>query len=372
MATVESKKGKEPRIPAVIPELPPKGIDRLVFIKELIAAHAAIGELRGYLGTLQNPDLLIAPFRKREAVASSAIEGTRATLDEVMEYEAADGEREAESEESIKERDIREIRNYEAAMSVAMNELRYRPIGETLLSKTHARLLRSVRGSTKTPGEFRKGPVAVGDFLPPAHPQIPRLMSNWERYLNSAIEADTLIRIAVAHYQFEAIHPFLDGNGRIGRLIIPLFLCQKEVLSTPVLYISDYLEKYKVEYQRRLHEVDTHQRWNEWIKFFLIAVEAQTRVTIAKAKEIQGLYERLKKDVVGSVKSRHGMAVLDLLFRQPVISAFHVRSAIKAKSTATAYNLINSFVEAGVLKPLFTYGKEKYYEFKELRDLIRS
>jgi Fic family protein len=371
----KAKKVTQIALPAVVPLLPPKNIDRASIIMELTAAHAAIGELRGFLGTIKNPDLLIAPFRKREAVASSAIEGTRATLDEVMEFEAAeDDERKKEipvlNQKSL---DIIEVVNYERAMAVALRELKVRPIGETLIKKTHATLLAIGRGAAKTPGEFRRAPVAVGNYLPPAHSQIPGLMTNWENYLNSnQLEADPLIRLGVAHYQFEAIHPFMDGNGRIGRLVIPLALCQAGLLETPVLYVSHYLERYKVEYQRLLHAVDTDQEWTAWLKFFLVAVEAQAKITIEMAREIQDLYERLKIDVVGNIQSQHGIAVLDQIFRRPLVRVSSVNRAIKAKSRGTANNLVKKFVAAGVLRPAFKGGREVYYEFSELLKIIRA
>ncbi|MEK7177022.1 MAG: Fic/DOC family N-terminal domain-containing protein [Patescibacteria group bacterium] len=361
--------------PAVVKALPPARILRELLIPELTAAHAAIGELRGFIGGLQNPDLLIAPFRKREAVASSAIEGTRATLDEVMQYEARDEMgRDLEAEEhDPKTQDIREIMNYEHAMRVALKELKTRPIAENLIKKTHFTLLESVRGANKDRGNFRKAQVAVGDYIPPVHTDIASLIDNWEKYLNSSDEEqDALIRIGVAHYQFEAIHPFMDGNGRIGRLIIPLFLCQEGILQTPVLYVSHFFEKYKVEYQRLLHDVDLSQEWTPWLKFFLKAVEAQAKITTAMAKEIQTLYEQLKNDTVIKIRSQHAITVLDLMFRKPILTASHVRDAVSARSKGTAYNLLDKFVQAGVLKEVFVIGKERFYGFTELRKIIKS
>lgn len=369
MGEKETRKGRNV-VEAKVPFLPPKEVDRAALLPELTAAHAAIGELRGFIGSLQNPDLLIAPFRKREAVASSAIEGTRATLDEVMEFEAKD-ERQPH-EEDVKTRDIHEIINYERAMGVALREMIIRPIGENLLKKTHDTLLRSVRGQSKDRGNFRHTPVRVGDYIPPVHTDIPGLIKNWEEYLNTRVESDALIRIGVAHYQFEAIHPFMDGNGRIGRLVIPLFLCQESILQTPVLYISHYLEKYKVEYQRLLHNVDLSQDWNPWLKFFLRAVEEQAHMTTAMAKAIQALYEKLKTETVPDIRSRYAITVLDLIFKRPVITATHVQLAIHASSKVTAYNLINKFVKAGILRHYLTISKEKYFVFSDLRKIIRG
>lgn len=373
------KKHKNERLPAKVKLLPPSPVLRESLIPQLTAAHAAIGELRGFLGGLKNPDLLIAPFRKREAVASSAIEGTRATLDEVMEYEALDqtGKDTKIEEENRKIQDILEIMNYESAMAVALEELQNRPIGENLLKRTHSTLLQSVRGTNKDRGNFRKAPVAVGEYIPPICTDIPALMVNWENYLNSKQnEPDPLIRIGVAHYQFEAIHPFMDGNGRIGRLIIPLFLFQEGILNTPVLYISHYLEQYKVEYQRLLHEVDIRQDWTPWLKFFLKAVEGQAKITTSMAKSIQDLYEQLKVEVVGEIRSQHAIATLDLIFRKPILTAANVKEIISARSKGTTYNLLDKFVKAGVLKEYdgigIGKGKERVYGFTALLKIIRA
>ncbi|HEV3244754.1 MAG TPA: Fic family protein [Candidatus Paceibacterota bacterium] len=369
---------KEEIPPAKVKKLPPK-ISRGDIVDELAAAHSAVGELRGLLSALPNPDILIAPFRKREAVASSAIEGTRATLEDVLKVEASEKPEPAKSDTPAEAarseerfQDVLEILNYERAMEVALKELKNRPIGENLLKKTHAALLRSVRGADKDPGNFRKKQVRVGDYIPPVYTELSGLMSNWEEYLNTELEKDPLVRIAVAHYQFEAIHPFSDGNGRIGRLIIPLFLCQADVLPTPVLYVSYYFEQFKTEYQRLLHRVDTHQEWLPWVRFFLTATAAQARMTGELATKIQELYEKLKIEKLPNIRSRHAITVLDLLFRQQIISANNVRDAIRANSKNTPYNLLEKFVEIGILRPVHLYGREKFYRFEELLKIVRA
>lgn len=354
--------------PIKLPNLPPE-ISYISLLNQLTAAHSAVGELRGLLGAIPDPSILIAPFRKREAVASSAIEGTRATLEEVLEFEAV---KEQAVDETAREiQDYREIMNYEMAMREAIRLLKERPIGENLLKQIHAILLRSVRGATKDPGNFRREQVRVGDYIPPVYTDIPNLMNNWEKYLNSDLEHDALIRIGVAHYQFEAIHPFKDGNGRIGRLIIPLFLCQEEVLETPILYVSHYFEKHKTKYQELLHKVDTHQEWEEWLSFFLAAIESQAKLTASIAREIQELYDGLKVKLVKNIKSQHVIPLLDLIFTRPIISTSHIRKIIDAKSRATSYNIVQRFVEEGVLKKFSTSGRESIYTFPELLKIIR-
>lgn len=359
-------------IPAIVPKLPPK-IDYAALISELTAAHAAVGELRGFLDAIPNPNLLIAPFRKREAVASSAIEGTRATLAEVLEYEALDVPKTDPTDKELTRRieDIHEITNYESAMAVALKELATRPIGEVLLKRTHEVLLNSVRGANKDRGNFRREQVRVGDYIPPEFKKIPELIGNWETYLNTDVEKDPLIRIGVAHYQFEAIHPFLDGNGRIGRLIIPLFLCEVNLLQTPVLFISHFLEEHKVEYQKLLHAVDTDAEWEAWMKFFLHAVEAQAKTTTQMAKEIQALYENLKNKALTTIRSPYTITVLDELFKSPITTSKSVRNILPAKSRATTYNVMSRFVEEGILQEYKSVGKENVYIFSQLMNLLR-
>lgn len=364
---------KKEIIPSKVKPLPPKILYEPI-IKELTAAHSAVGELRGLLSTLPASDILIAPFRKREAVASSAIEGTRATLEEVFKYEAVENTdaKSKTDEGNHKVQDIIEIMNYEKAMRIALDELKKRKIGENLLKTTHHHLLNSVRGTDKNRGSFRKEQVRVGDYIPPVHTEIPELIKNWEIYLNNPnVENDPLIRIGVAHYQFEAIHPFMDGNGRIGRLIIPLFLYQEGLLQTPVLYISHHLEKHKVQYQDLLHKVDTDQDWTNWLRFFLIAVRAQAKITTDMANEILNLYKLLKDRVAEKIRSRYTLAILDEIFRQPIITANSIRAVIKAKSKVTTYNLIKRFISEGILQEIKSSKGETVYIFSDLMKIIR-
>ena len=204
-----------------------------------------MGNLTGLLENIHNPSLLTAPLLTKEAVASSKIEGTQATIEDVFRYEAAG----KDSENNTKEQDIREIINYRAAIQTAVEILKKRPIGENFIKELHSILLNSVRGENKylgaTSGEFLSPQENLEQLLkmqylsPPACAELPQLISNWERYINSDKEPDILVQVAIAHYQFEAIHPFLDGNGRIGRLLIPIMLYQKNVLTYPLLYVSE-------------------------------------------------------------------------------------------------------------------------------------
>jgi Fic family protein len=357
--------------PAKVPLLPPK-VDFGPLNKELVEAHSVIGELKGVMRIVPNPDLLIAPFRKREAVSSSAIEGTRATLEDVLEQEAvSDGTDRGDVADTYFQ-DVFEVRNYDRAMRIAMSDLGTRPIGENLLKKAHRVLLNSVRGDSKNPGEFRKIQVKVGNYIPPVHTEIPTLMGNWEKYVNTIDGVDPLIKAAIAHYQFEAIHPFADGNGRIGRLIIPLYLCQSGVLSVPILYVSRYFEQRKDEYQKLLNNIDINSDWIPWVKFFLVATKVQAEATIHKAKEIFDLYGSLKNGQVARLRSSFSVALLDLIFAKPIVSADDVYKHIQCESVTTAYVLLDKFTKAGILKKIKVNKKESVYRFEALMKLIRE
>lgn len=358
-------------------DLPPRKINYESIRRELTAAHSAVSELRGALSTLKNPDLLVSPLQKKEAISSSAIEGTYATLEEILKYDAQEFK---PIDGNPKIEDIKEILNYDKATSLALQELKIKPIGENLIKKVHHTLLDSVRGENKNRGNFRKTEVYIGDprkgvenafYVPPTFLEVPRLMKNWEEYLNKKTEDDLLIRIAVAHYQFEAIHPFMDGNGRIGRLLIPLFLYHEGVLPHPILYISGYFEEHKKEYQLLLREVDQNENWEEWIRFFLVSVASQANKTRETAKEIQNLYETLKKDVA-QLKSVFGINLLDEIFISPVISFSKIKDKLGCKSNQTVYNTINKFIKKKILSPFGKSERNKLFVFSALVEILKQ
>ncbi|MGB3242563.1 MAG: Fic/DOC family N-terminal domain-containing protein, partial [Candidatus Omnitrophota bacterium] len=321
---------KKPYIP---PKLPPPDIDYSGLIGYVGRANKALGKLNGLLVNIPNYRLLTRPLITKEAVLSSRIEGTHATLEEVFKYEA-EGK---ESQKDEKERDVREIINYGKAISVAVDELKKRPIGENLIKKIHHVLLDSVRGENKDRGNLRKMQVYVGvpgvpmeeaAYIPPPHTKLSDLLSNWEKYMDSTSEKDPLIQIGVAHYQFEAIHPFMDGNGRIGRLLIPLFLYSREFIQYPLLYISEYFERQRKQYLDFLHGVDEKSDWNTWLKFFLIALESQALRTQETVFSILNLYDELKGKIT-TVNSVYAIHLLDVIFITPIVTSATIRRRLK-------------------------------------------
>lgn len=362
-------------IPFLPPKLPPR-IDYTNLIREIGQAHNNLGKLNGLLINIPNPDLLTAPLLTKEAVLSSRIEGTQATLDEVFRYEAA----EKSSEKGEREKDIREIINYREAMTMAIDELQHRPICENLIKKIHFHLLDSVRGKNKNRGQLRRVQVYIGApgspmeeaiYIPPPITELPSLLSNWEKYINSEQEKDLLVQVGVAHYQFEAIHPFMDGNGRIGRLLIPLFLYQRKYLSYPLLYISEYFEKNRTSYYDYLRRVTEDGDWEKWIRFFLIALTEQSKKTQDTILGICSLYNELKDQII-AVNSVYAIKLLDIIFAHPIVSFSYIKKRLNTGSNQTIYNLLKKFVESAILKEVSGKKRNQIFVFEPLLDILRK
>ncbi len=358
------------------PELPPK-INYEPLIDYIIKAHRAIAGLDSLLSALPNPNLLGRTMQTKEAVESSKIEGTQATINEVLAYEAEPGKK----EDTTKKQDINEVINYRQALDLGIKNLKTLPLSENLIKKLHATLLKSGRGYNKAPGEFRKIQVYIGkpgasiteaSYIPPSVNNIIPLFSNLEKYLNSDGEKDKLVQIAVAHYQFEAIHPFLDGNGRVGRLVISLFLYEKKLLSHPFLYLSEFFEEHRQDYYELLRGVSEKQDWENWIKFFLNAITAQARKAEETGKEILKLHSAYKEKIIdiGCIYSNN---LLDAIFVRPIFTTASLRPHIKIKNTQTFFSLVTKFVDAGILHEVNPKKKRnKVYIFTELIKLLNK
>lgn len=356
------------------PLLPPK-IDHSNLIKEIADSHRELGKLNGLLlHPVINPELLITPLLTKEAVLSSAIEGTVATVEDVFRYEA-DGTDLHDEELRL---DVQEIVNYRIALEEAMDQLNKRAIGENLLKRAHYVLLDSVRGARKNRGNFRRDVVFIGSpgaaiedasFIPAAPEKILDLMKNWETYINSSDEKDPLVQVAVAHYQFEAIHPFLDGNGRIGRLVIPLFLYDRDLLRFPVLYISEFFERERDEYIDSLRAVDQYGDWTRWVKLFLLAIQTQALRTQNSVLEIIRLYNSLRERIA-TLGSAYAFPMLDLIFVRPVVNYSLLKQHL-GSSSQTVYNLLRKFEEEEILFPLEEKKRNRQYFFPELIKLLR-
>jgi Fic family protein len=296
----------------------------------LSEADRALAELSGIGSQLPNPYFLIYPYSRREAVASSAIEGTVSTVYDLFFFEAGLKE-EYKSDLADSKPDLQEVRNYVLAMEHGIAQLEKLPISTRLICKIHRELMQGVRGQSRAPGEVRRTQNWVGPpgstpqnatYVPPPVDDMWRALSNWEKYINRRRPTEPmLIRCALTHYQFEAIHPFLDGNGRIGRLLIPFFLFKEEILSRPLLYISEFFATYKDEYYARLLAVNQKGDWRGWIEFFLEAVKQQAKDGISDARKITAVHNEYRR-MVDEDKKVPGTAyrLVEELFLNPIVS----------------------------------------------------
>jgi cell filamentation protein, protein adenylyltransferase len=341
------------------------------------SANRAIAGYEGVLYGVPNPDVLLSPLTTQEAVLSSRIEGTQAELEDVYKFEA--GEEVSDNERRY---DIQEIVNYRRALRRAEKLLKDKPLCLNTLLELHSILLDSVRGHNKARGRFRtiqnwigpeNTPIEQAKFVPPVPLRIMEHLTDWENYYH-AEERDPLVQLAIVHAQFETIHPFIDGNGRIGRMLIPLFLYEKKLLSRPNFYLSAYLEAHRDEYVQRLRALGQPASWTQWVMFFLTAIDTQARVNSAQAKSIQDLYERLKKQIIGLTRSQYAVPLLDRLFVHPIFRSSDLTSRKDMPSTPMVMNMLRSLKDAGVLKVVREGGgsRPQILAFPELLNLCEG
>ncbi len=338
---------------------PPKELDLRRLLPLVGPANAELARYDGILSAVPNAGLLLGPLTTQEAVVSSRIEGTQATFGEVLEFEA--GEEVANKE---KRADIHEVLNYRSAMYHAVRRMETLPLSQRLVKEAHEVLMQGVRGQNKAPGEYRRVPNWIGRpgcaleearFVPPAANLVPDAMSAWERYLHGDAP-DKLIQLAIIHAEFEAIHPFPDGNGRLGRLLVPLYLVAKKLLSSPDFYISAYLEAHRDQYYDRLLAVSRDNDWTGWCVFFLNAVIEQARANHAKARAILDLYQEEKLRITDLTHSQYGVIqygvmALDWLFSRPIFKASNFCSAGNIPGP-TARRILKICIDEGILRTL--------------------
>ena len=291
-------------------------------VRKLAEAERSLGELAGVARTLPNPHLLIGPFLRREAVLSSRIEGTRASLSDLLFFEAA----------QLREKevpDVREVSNYVTAMEYGLRRLSELPISLRLIREIHEKLMAGVRGEHKTPGEFRRSQNWIGPsgctlldatYVPPPVPEMKEALDSLEKYLHTRSKYPSLIRLALIHYQFEAIHPFLDGNGRVGRLLTTLLLCAEGLLPQPLLYLSAYFERHREKYYDFLLAVSRRGNWNQWVLFFLDAVATQSGDAIQRSDQLLALWQKYRERMQVARASALLLQLVDELFAYPVIT----------------------------------------------------
>ena len=339
--------------------------------KLLEMAAVKLGELNSFSKLIPDVNMFILMHVVKEAVVSSYIEGTRTNIEEAL-YD----EKEIQPE---KKDDWLEVNNYINAMNTAIKELETLPLSNRLIRNTHRTLLSSGRGERKTPGEFRRSQNWIGGatlsdatFIPPTHEELPDLMSDFEKFLhNQEIAVPYLIKIAIAHYQFETIHPFLDGNGRVGRLLITLYLVSTKLLDAPLLYLSDFFNKNKMLYYDNLMMVRTKNDLGQWIKFFLTGVIETAEKASNTLNDIIKLKDKIEQEHIHKMGKRlpSAMTFLKGLFTKPVVSIKDVQ-AITGLSSKGAYNLIDVFVEKGIIKEVTGYQRNRIFIFSEYTDMF--
>lgn len=335
-------------------KFPPNELDLQRLLPLVGPANAELARYDGILAAIPNPNVLLAPLTTQEAVLSSRIEGTQATFGEVLEFEAGF---DPASEE--KKADIHEVLNYRAALQNAVKQMETLPLSQRLIRDAHWVLMQGVRGQNKSPGEYRRIPNWIGPkgctletarFVPPGANFLSDAMSSWEHYLH-AETPDKLIQLAILHAEFEAIHPFLDGNGRLGRLLVPLYLMSNNLLSSPTFYASAYLEAHRDEYYDRLLAVSRDNDWTGWCVFFLTAIIEQARSNHAKAKAILDLYQEKKLWIAELTHSHHAIKALDWFFSRPIFKApdFYASEQIPS---STARRILKILTDEGILRTL--------------------
>ncbi|HCA78756.1 MAG TPA: cell filamentation protein Fic [Bacteroidetes bacterium] len=351
---------------AFIPHpLPPELKIDFKFMQQLSEADRALGELAGIGRAMANPRLFVRPFISREAVLSSRIEGTQADLHDLFAY-TAEGRPKADG---AKHADVLEVYNYVRAMDYGVKRLESFPVSLRLIRELHEHLMKGVRGGQATPGEFRRSQNWIGPpgctlndavFVPPPVDEMNATLDAFEKYLHETNSYPPLVRLALIHHQFESIHPFLDGNGRIGRLLMSLLLVHWGLLPYPLLYLSAFFERNRISYYDLLLGVNQNGAWSAWISFFLQGVAEQSKDAIERAKHLQDLQSQWREMFQKSNQSALLLGVIDLLFMQPLVTAVRVRDKFKV-THPTAMSALRRLVKEGILTEPEKKGRNRWF-----------
>ncbi|MCE5228945.1 Fic family protein [bacterium] len=361
-------------------KFPPKELDWTRLIPLIGPANAGLARYDGLLSAIPNAHILLSPLMTQEAVLSSKIEGTHVTIGEVLEVEAGS---DSETITQPKRDDAEEVLNYRRAMRACVEEMEQRPFSQQVLRTAHHLLMQGVRGRDKAPGSYRTeqnwiGPkgctIDEASFIPAALEHLQSGMDVWERYFGSTSEPDALTQLAILHVEFEALHPFMDGNGRLGRMLIPLYLYQRRLLNSPDFYMSGYLEANREEYQERLRAVSRDDDWTGWCVFFLQGIREQAAENERKARAILSLYDRVKRQVADLTHSQHSFRTLDFIFQTPIFLAPLFTKYSGIPNRATASRILNILRQENVVVTL-REGKGRrsgLYAFRELLNITEG
>jgi Fic family protein len=361
-------------IPENLPPSPPINMDDSM-LNLLSKADRALGRLDGSIETIPNPDLFVLMYVRKEAVLSSQIEGTQASLIDVLEYES-------NLLDSKEVSDVSEVINYVGAMNYGMDRLKDLPVSLRLIKEIHARLLEDVRGGERNPGEFRTsqnwvGPagstIGTATYVPPPPHEMSVSLDNFEKFIHDNSPMPILIKIGCLHAQFETIHPFLDGNGRIGRLLITFLLCEKGILRLPLLYLSYFFKANRQEYYDRLQAIRDAGDWEGWLKFFLRGLEEVSKEAADTAIHILRIREEHRSAVSGHLGrgAGNGLTLLENLYSKPIISVNTV-TQLTGLTYPNANRLVDTFVEMNLLKEITGRKRNRRFSYFPYLDLFRD
>lgn len=350
-----------------------KGIYDENLANQLAQTQGAVGSLLQTSRLLQNPNLLMNPILAKEAESSSQLEGTQASITDAYQIDLIE-------QSAEKRNDAQEIRNYERAMRKGLDALNSYGLNEFTIREMHKTLLLGVRGEDKNPGEYRKEDVWIGKlgtskgkarYLPPGPLHVPKLMEELSAYIQDSGETNPLIACGVIHHRFEAIHPFKDGNGRVGRLLITLYLIKEGLLEVPILYPSGYFEEHKSKYMNALSKVDKSEDWYSWLHFFLVSIQAQAELSLKLVLQIDALYKEAMQKVLNQSANINLKTVLDHCFCNLYLTAPLAHKATGVP-LATTKRYINLLEKTDIIEGLGAYKKQKVYFNKKLIDILQA
>ena len=357
-------------VPNPLPPVPPIELSEDI-VGLLVKANSQLAVLESIAARIPNVELFISMYVRKEALMSSQIEGTQATLEDILDPML----------DTNTNRNIADVVNYIKATEFAITRLQTLPLCNRLIKETHAVLMKGVLGQEKNPGEFRYSQNWIGGqgstlknarYIPPSPDDMQNAMSDLEKYINTDDDLDTLIQAALIHYQFETIHPFLDGNGRVGRLLITLFLMDKGILTTPALYISYFLKKNRVEYYDRMTEVRTKGNYEQWIIFFLQAIMESAGDATSAIDELITLHDT-NTSVISKLgrASKNTMLVFDYLESNPIIDIGKTAEALSITFN-TASSAVRRLVDAGILVQTGSGGRNRTFAYEAYLDILRK
>lgn len=371
---VEQLEGYKAFIPNPLPPVPEIIMDQEMW-HLLSQADRALGRLDGATDALPNPNLFVFMYVRKEAVLSSQIEGTQASLIDILEFET-------KTLEPDNPQEVAEVVNYVNAINYGLERLKDLPVSSRLIREIHKELMQGVRGAEREPGEFRRSQNWIGSegcslaeatYVPPPEHEMKQALNNLEKFLHDSTPIPSLIKIGLAHAQFETIHPFLDGNGRTGRLLITLLLCEQNILKRPLLYISHYFKKYRAEYYDRLQLVRDSGNWEGWLKFFLRGVYEVAQEASSTARKIVNMKEEHRQLLLNELGRRagNGIALLESLYFRPIVTVEHVEEIIQL-SYPNANTLVKQLCDVGLLEEVTGQKRNRAFAYAPYLDIFED